>query len=159
VTITSSPTTSVVTIDKAKFTQVWAAFKGVEGATSVGVTPMEFRPLLQQFATAFSLLPKDLNSRESAAALTLLDIGQAYQDSAALWQLESVSGAHYGECVWIISKGKANFPRATLLVATYGINASAQDNGDQLVVLNTSLQKIWAWASAKGAELAPELAP
>ena len=60
----------------------------IEGATSVGVGYNDMRNLVQDFATQISLLPQDMNHDERLAALGLLNIAQAYNDSLSLWKAQ-----------------------------------------------------------------------
>ena len=147
-------------VDKTKFANAWAAYKGVEAATSVGVSYMQFGPLLQKFATEVMLVPKaSLSAREATDLKTLTAMVQAYVDSASLWSLKFDGSTHNDDYVWIVKRGgRKTFERALDVASQYNLPIETNSDGAKLLPAN-SAQRLWAWASSQGEALAPDLAP
>ena len=147
-------------VDKTKFANAWAAYKGIEAATSVGVRYVEFGPLLQKFATEVMLVPaSNLSAREAADLQTLKTMVQAYTDSASLWALKFNDSTHDENYVWIVRpSGEETFERALEVASLYSLPVVKNVNGAKLLPAD-SVQRVWAWASSQGTALSAELAP
>jgi len=147
-------------VDKTKFANAWAAYKGLEAATSVGVTYVQFGPLLQKFAAEVMLVPKaNLSDREAAHLRTLSTMVQAYTDSASLWSLKFDDSTHNDDYVWIVKRGgQKTFDRALEVASQYNLPIRTNSDGAKLLSAD-SVQILWAFASSKGEALAPDLAP
>ncbi len=149
------------TIDKSKFATVWADFKAIDSATTVGVNYAQFGLLLQTMVTDLSLLPSDLSTKEQAMAGGLAAIAQAYIDSYNLWEIANHHSTWPTLYVSGPSGGRGPGEEAEPMITTYGITTTTEvlAKGTNVFIADDAFLEIWAWASAMGAELAPLLAP
>src|SRR6266705_3529705 len=123
--LTSSRATPIPTPDVKKFDAVYRAFKEIEGATAVGVTQMQFGPLLQRTATEMSILTDRLKTDpERDLAKRYAEALNDYQDSAYLCQKSSeYPRAFENEAVFTI--GKTTDPQLERMVKKYGLKPVA----------------------------------
>jgi hypothetical protein len=74
-------------LDAATFEAVYRSAKGVEAATSVGVTPAKFQDLIIGFAAELSMAKEHMrNSQEFMLIMAYSNALRTYQHSLAVWQ-------------------------------------------------------------------------
>jgi hypothetical protein len=153
-TTTAAPTTTTErAVDKAKFANAWAAYKAVSAATAVGVTYINFGPLVQKLATECSLIPtRNLTHAESHDLGVLNQVTTAYADSYALWEL-----CLSDDLATIWSEDTVAYNRAKGWVSKYGLSDPSTEG--LICLFKSDVATIWNWASTRGDALAGDLAP
>jgi hypothetical protein len=153
----SKGTTSTVPhVDKTKFATAWRSLTEIESALSVGVSYVNFGPMVQGYVTELSLLPSNLSADEAAVKTKLAEIASAYADSLTLWKakIDTTKGPEmraYDNITEWIAGVKAMIPK-------YGIPTEQNEFG-AVYISTHSMMLAWEWAADKKAELAPILAP
>jgi hypothetical protein len=144
----ASTTTTVTAVDKVKFAAVWADFKAIEAATEVGVTYINFAPLVARLQTDISLMPSTgLTAKETDILDRMAAVEDAYGVSRVLW--ESSIKAEEGEPVVCTPEAAAHF----------GLTTTTGKFAQFTYVDHNAFKDMWAWASRHGNALAPDLAP
>jgi hypothetical protein len=152
-TTEAATTTTAPAVNTDLFADAWRALMEIQGATAVGVTYLQFGPLVQAYVTEISLLPEDLPAQDAEIATGLAEIAVAYIDSYQLWGKDAG-----GTRINLSRDGKYQFEGAERIVTVYNVKTETRD-GRTSVYNTDGMKEIWAWASEHTETLRPLLAP